>query len=110
MYLLTNDTSKSRHIRVYSIEQLCAHDNIHRTPTDTSEDIEDSYNFNTVILRIVRLTSPNKKGQPLTPKKNRERTICLKPNLGPKVLKKQTGMTPSKLTKRIIKHVSTNPR
>jgi hypothetical protein len=47
---------------------------------------------------------------PYQPKKNLDRTICLRPNFGPKVEKKQTGIMPRMFMKKIVRMVSTNPR
>lgn len=47
---------------------------------------------------------------PYHPKKNLDSTICLSPNLGPKVEKKHTGVMAIRLTKKMIRTVSTKPR
>jgi hypothetical protein len=47
---------------------------------------------------------------PYHPKKKRDNTICLSPNRGPKVEKKQTGVMAKMLIKKMIKIVSMNPR
>jgi hypothetical protein len=47
---------------------------------------------------------------PYHPKKNLDKTICLRPNFGPKVEKKQTGIMPKILKKKIVRIVSINPR
>lgn len=44
------------------------------------------------------------------PNQNLERTICRKPNTGPKVEKKQTVSVESRLKKTMVRIASTKPR
>lgn len=107
-----NDSCPSWHGWIDGVEELGSNNDIYCTPSDTSQYVQYSNDLDTVILpkKSASCSYAQIVMRGLTPKKKRDKTICLKPNRGPKVEKKATGIIPRRLTKRIIRMVSTYPR
>jgi len=56
-----NNSSPSRHVRIYGVEQLCSNNNIYRTPSDASEDVQNSDDLNTIVLQAISIHFLNHK-------------------------------------------------